>query len=586
MTCGAETKPIRPTVALPSNMLEGTIRSSDGLDAATISSTAYVWDLLADKIAWEANATSVIGIHRLETVATGAAFNFLIAPEHMERRRAAFDRAAGKDLGNGVPYRVQFRFLPGGLRSETSIWLEDTGRWWADEDGQPVLARGVVRLINEEYREQQRRLYSGDHDELTGQLNRVALTEALGAVIERATSTGQPCTFLIVSANNLPTINETFGFDIGDGVIASVGQTLSRAMRGGDTIGRYSANKFGIILNNCSPAASRIAVDRLIRSVRDATSSRTACPISATLAIGCVQIPKHAKSVETAISNGLQALAAAKNNHHDSLVTYEANPRRESERQRNVRIADEVISALDTNRMRMVLQPIVSSKTGVPAFYEALLRMDKLDGSTISAGEFIEVAEYLGLSRLIDRRTLELAIELLKKDEKLKLSLNVSGLTCTDNDWLQTLLRLSARDKSLTNRLIVEITETAAIDNLDRWIAFVDALKELGCKVAIDDFGAGYTSFKNLKHLAVDMVKIDGAFVKNLASDPGDRIFLQTMVDLADNFGMETVAEWVGCEQTAKIVKGIGITYMQGFHFGRPLELSEVISSNTLPQSS
>ncbi|HUS96506.1 MAG TPA: EAL domain-containing protein, partial [Hyphomicrobiaceae bacterium] len=155
-------------------------------------------------------------------------------------------------------------------------------------------------------------------------------------------------------------------------------------------------------------------------------------------------------------------------------------------------------------------------------------------------------------------------------------SLNVSALTCADADWLQALRTLTAGDRSLTSRLMIEITETAAIEDLEQSIAFVDTLKELGCLVAIDDFGAGYTSFKNLKHLAVDIVKIDGSFVKNLATDPGDRIFLETMVRLAENFGMKTVAEWVGCEETAGIVRDVGITYMQGYYFGQPIEQSEI----------
>jgi EAL domain-containing protein (putative c-di-GMP-specific phosphodiesterase class I) len=230
-----------------------------------------------------------------------------------------------------------------------------------------------------------------------------------------------------------------------------------------------------------------------------------------------------------------------------------------------------VISALDENRMQLALQPIVMTLTRRPALYECLLRMSKTDGSMVSAGEFIQMTEQLGLSRLIDRRTLELAVDLVKTHPELRLSLNVSGLTCNDHEWLVSLHRLTGGRRQLTERLTIEITETAAIDDLDQSIAFVDTLKELGCRVAIDDFGAGYTSFKNLKHLAVDMVKIDGAFVKNLSQDASDRVFIKTMVELASTFGMETVAEWVGDEATARILADTGITYMQGFHFGRPL---------------
>ena len=205
--------------------------------------------------------------------------------------------------------------------------------------------------------------------------------------------------------------------------------------------------------------------------------------------------------------------------------------------------------------------------------------MERPDGTIVSAGEFIAVAEQLGLSRLIDRRTLELSIEILKKHPSLHLSVNVSGLTASDHEWLVALHRLTGGRRALTERLTIEITETAAIHDLDLSINFVDTLKELGCRVAIDDFGAGYTSFKNLKILNVDMVKIDGSFVKNLLEEPTNRVFIKTLVEIAETFGMETVAEWVADEETAQIILGCGITYMQGFHFGRPIMSNDLAVS-------
>lgn len=561
---------------------------SGGRDATAqaLSEIAYVWDIKSDEVRWEANAESVLGILQPEKVAMGHAFNSLIAPEHLERRRSAFTSKTGEDLGNGVPYKVQFRFLPKGLRSRSSIWLEDQGRWWADANGKPTHARGVMRILNDAYREEQRLLYSGDHDELTGHLNRLRLTQALDAVIERAQDTGRSCAFLIASINNLTIINEAFGFDVGDNVVASVGHILSSQMRGGDSIGRYSSNKFGIILNDCHPGTMRVAGERLIRAVRDTRIRSTACPLTATLSVGGVLIPQYATKVHIAVGGALQALDEAKSRQHDFFVAYEHSPSRETTRRRNIIIADEVISALDEDRMRLVLQPIVDSKTGQVSFYEALMRMEQPDGSIISAGEFVQVAERLGLSRLIDRRTLELAVGILRENRDLRLSLNVSGLTCGDQDWLMRLKQLVGTEQDLVSRLIVEITETAAIQDLDQSIAFVDTLKELGCRVAIDDFGAGYTSFKNLKHLAVDMVKIDGAFVKNLATDQADKVFLKTMVDLAQNFQMETVAEWVVCEDVANMVRDVGVTYMQGYHFGRPMSVHEVVSQLKLKSAS
>jgi len=537
---------------------------------SAVDETAYTWDLTTDAIDWESNAGKILGVADMAELATGQAFQLLVAPEHVARRQGTIsaDRGAGP---KGVPYRTQYRFLPHGRRDARSVWLEDQGRWWAGPDGKPRKAHGVIRLVDERYREEQRLLYRSDHDELTGQLNRIRLTEAIAATILRGERTGTTCALLIASVNNLSVINETFGFDVGDEVIAAVARIMKDKLRGGDTIGRYSSNKFGVILHDCGPGAMRVAAERFLKAVREAVVRTSACQLSATISIGGVLIPDESRTVHQALSCALQALERARIKRYDCFMAFEPSAVRESTRQRNISVADEVINALDDNRMALALQPIVSTKTHVPVLYECLLRMEKLDGTIVSAGDFITVAEQLGLSRLIDRRALELAVGILRSHAWIKLSLNVSALTAGDHDWIVTLHKLTSGDRQLTERLTIEITETAAIHDLDHSIAFVDNLKELGCRVAIDDFGAGYTSFKNLKLLDVDMVKIDGAFVKNLAEDASDRVFIKTMVELASTLGMETVAEWVADQPTVDILATSGIDYLQGFHFGLPI---------------
>lgn len=538
---------------------------------SAIDETAYTWDIVSDRMDWESNAESVLGVSAKSEIATGAAYQTGIASEHLGRRNEAITGARAKGGLRGVPYRVQYRYQPHGPRSGVSIWIEDHGRWWPGAEGTPVRARGVIRVINDKFFDEQRQLQNSDQDELTGQLNRSRLTEALAAVVSRADRSHAPCAFLLAGVNNLAVINETFGYDVGDEVLRQVARTIREKLRGGDSLGRYSSNKFGIILNDCGPGAMRIAADRFIKAVKNAPIRTSACQISATISVGGVIIPDQASAPHHAMSHALQALEKAKQKRNDCFMAYEPSPVRESARVRNTSISDEVISALDEGRMYLVLQSMISAKTGEPDIYECLLRMTKPDGSSISAGDFIPVAEQLGLSRLIDHRTLELSIDLLKKHPKLVLSLNVSSLTAGDHEWIVALHRLTGGRTDITNRLIVEITETAAIHDIDQTIAFVDTLKELGCRVAIDDFGAGYTSFKNLKLLNADMVKIDGAFVKDVLRDTGDQVFIKTMIELATTFGMETVAEWVGDEETAELLRKMGINYLQGFHYGMPV---------------
>jgi diguanylate cyclase (GGDEF)-like protein len=538
---------------------------------SAVQETIYTWDIASDRIDWASNARQVLGARSIESIATGSAFQFLMAPEHIQRRIDALSSLAASREADTAEFRVQYRFTPGGRRSDASLWLEDHGQCTFGENDQLLSVRGVVRVINERYWEEQRLLHRSDHDELTGQLNRIRLMEALGAVLSRAERNKQSCCFLMASVDNLATINDSFGFEVGDEVLAAVARIVKSRLRGGDSMGRYSSNKFGIILNECGPGAMRVAAERFIKAVRDQTIRTAVCQLSATISIGGVLLPDQAPAIPQALGHALHALDRAKLRRHDGFTAYEPSAASDSARKRNISIADEVISALEENRMLLALQPIVDTKTRLPALHECLLRMEKPDGTIVSAGEFIPLAEQLGLSRFIDRRALELAVAFAKSHPTERLSLNVSSLTCSDHEWLVALHRLTGGRRQITERLTIELTETAAIHDIDVSIAFVDTLKELGCKVAIDDFGAGYTSFKNLKTLNVDMVKIDGSFIRNLAAEPDNQVFIKTLVEIAETFNLETVAEWVGDEETAQMMARAGITHQQGFFFGRPI---------------
>lgn len=552
-----------------------TAQSTSGLDIVSILSavqeTAYTWDVATDRIEWAANAAEVLGVRSSEAIATGTDFQFLIAPEHIRRRHDAVTAPAPKPGSGTTQFRAQYRFTPGGRRSDASLWIEDHGECTFDGRGDLRRVSGVIRVINERYWEEQRLLHRSDHDELTGQLNRIRLTEALGAVLARAERTRESCCFMMVAVDNMATINDSFGFDVGDEVIAAVAHIIRSRLRGGDSIGRYSSNKFGIILNDCGSGAMRITAERFVKTVRETTIRTSACQLSATISIGGVLLSEQGSNVPMVLGHALQALDKAKAQRHDGFAAYEPSAATASDRQRNIRIADEVISALNDNRMLLALQPIVDSVTRQPALYECLLRMERPDGKIVSAGEFIPLAEQFGLSRFIDRRVLELAVTFAKNNPTVSLSINVSSLTCSDHEWLVALHRLTGGRRQITERLTIEITETAAIEDIDASIAFVDTLAELGCKVAIDDFGAGFTSFRNLKALNVDMVKIDGSFIKNLAEEPDNLVFIRTLVEIAKTFNLDTVAEWVGDEETAQLMATTGVTHQQGFYFGQPV---------------
>jgi len=252
----------------------------------------------------------------------------------------------------------------------------------------------------------------------------------------------------------------------------------------------------------------------------------------------------------------------------DGFVPFRPSPERVSARSLNAQCAAEIVNGLKEDRFTLAFQPIIDARSGQVAMHEALLRMKSTDGDSITAAHLIPIAEKLGLVRLIDRRVMGLALETLKGFSEARLTLNISGITATDPRWFRQLVQMAAEHEDIVRRLTIEITETAALHDLNEIIRFISELQQLGCSVALDDFGAGYTSFRNLKVLNVDMVKLDGSFCENLSTNRDNQYFVRSLIDLAKKFDLKTVAEWVQTKEDAILLSSWGIDYLQGDIFG------------------
>ncbi len=535
----------------------------------SVSATAYRWDFNTDTIEWADNAGTMLEVADMGKLGKGRAFALHIDPEHAGARYDGVTGAPRAEPGAARRYALHYRFLPDGRRGKPALWVEDTGVCFTDADGRPVQAQGTLRVM-EDRRQEDRTQPASGHDELTGQLNRARITEALGDLLSNTSRSPANGAFLLAGVNDLTLINETYGFDVGDEVITIVGKRLARVLRGKDCIGRFSSNKFGLVLHNCKAEGVEAIARRLMAAIGDSILDTSVGAVAATISIGAVILPDDATGAQNAVGRALSALDVARVNRGDQFSFYVPCERKETERKQNVAIADDIIRALNDRRMMIALQPIVTSRSHEPELYECLLRMRRMDGSVVSAGEFIPVAEQFGLAKLIDHRVLELAIELLRTMPKVKLALNVSAATTTNPEWISALESLTGKDRSILERITIEITETTAISDVKAAIEFVSSLKTLGCRVALDDFGAGYTSFRSLRDLGFDMVKIDGSFIENLGTNAEDEMFVRTLIDLARSFGVVTVGEWVGDERTVQLLEKAGVSYMQGYFFGAP----------------
>jgi diguanylate cyclase (GGDEF)-like protein len=527
----------------------------------SIGEAAYEWRLDTDALMWSGTAAAVLGI---ADIASGKAYALRTDATGGLARVDAIQQPNAMDTGSGVTYQAQYAFK----RGDEIIWVEDIGRWFVGPDGKPQRAHGIVRTITERHKRESQLVRLANFDLLTGELNRARLIEVLGATLDDTVKFRGSCGFLLVAIDHLARLNESYGFETTEEVIAQVAKRIRARLRGKDHLGRFTGNKFGVVLTSCTPDELNIAAERLLAGVRDETITTAAGPVAVTVTIGGVTAPRHARTVSEILSRALDALHAARAKRHGSFAAYRPNVERDALRRESVRATDEIVAALNERRIGLAFEPVVDASSRAPAFYECLMRVSRSDGSVCHANEIVPVAERLGLVRMLDYRVLEMVVAELAAAPTLTASVNVSPASTVDPDWWAGLGGLLRSNSGVAERLIVEITETAAIQDVDDTRGFVTRVKDLGCRIAIDDFGAGNTSFRNLRKLGVDIVKIDGAFVQNIMKSSDDLAFVQTMIDLSHRLGLKAVAEWVQDEEAARLLAGLNCDYLQGALIG------------------
>jgi diguanylate cyclase (GGDEF)-like protein len=527
----------------------------------------YHWTIESDEIIWSPNVEEVLGSDP-RAFLTGRGYASFLDPDNFTSRYDTVMRSSLGDDGAGVAFQIEYKFRPDGRMGRASVWVEDQGRWYAGADGRPVEVFGTVRRIDDRHMRDQHLSFLGNCDPLTGMMNRGRMMEALGGAMSVAGRDNTNCAFLIAAINNLSVVNDAYGFEVADEVIINMGRRLRQVVRTGDAIARYSGSKFGLILNNCGEDDLIIAAERFLSVARESVIETERGPVWALLSIGALILPKHASDPNTAVARAEEALTEARKLPSDGFVIYKPSQQRSSERTLNAHSATEIVRCLREERFRLAFQPIVEARSGEPAFHEALLRMTDQAGEIVAAGHLIPIAEKLGLVRLIDRAVVQMTVAALNKYPDAKLSFNISGTTATDPRWYPQIIEILASNRNVTNRMIVEITETVALGDLRETIRFVEQLRELGCGVAIDDFGAGYTSFRNLRAMPVDVLKLDGTFCSNLSGNSDNQYFVRSLIDLARTFDIRTVAEWVETEEDAALLREWGVDLMQGNLFG------------------
>lgn len=530
---------------------------------AAAGDIVYDWDLVTDEISWLDGTPPPPILFGDQTEGNAQRFHDRIHPEDLKPR---LDALAALNEVQGL-FECEFRVRDSGGEHH---WYHDRGTAEFDANGRPLRILGSIRRINRQKAASERVQYLASYDELTGHFNKNRLRESLEHTLYFSDRYKVIGAFLVVGIDNINVVNQAFGYDVADAVIVSIGHRLDQCLRSCDSIGRIGGDCFGVVLSNCPADEVAVAAEKILETARNTEVDTPAGPIHVTVSIGAVVFPDVAKTATDAMTKADIALHNAKRSGRNNWSLYCYSEEQRAVHQKNMVIAEQVKCALREDRLKLSYQPIVDCETHEPAVHECLLRMVQPDGEVVPAGLFMPVVEELGLIRQIDRRVLELAVNVMTEYADARLAINVSGLTSTDQSWLRHVVGLLRGHPEIAERLIVEITETASLEDVEECARFVSTLRDLGCRVALDDFGAGYTSFRHLKILAVDMVKIDGSFIRDLPDNPANMIFIRSLLDLARNFGLDTVAECVETMDQAKMLREEGVGFLQGWAFGKP----------------
>ncbi len=434
---------------------------------------------------------------------------------------------------------------------------------------QGLKVRAARRQLEDELRRERERLaYLATHDSLTKLCSREHFTGAVEAAVTNAAD-GPHGALLYIDLDNFKIVNDSLGHPAGDRLLVQVAYALRNAARGQDTVARFGGDEFLILQENISVAEARLTAERIRGRVGDFVFCDSGKSFHVGASIGVAEITGQTPA-EHVLAAADAACYSAKRRGRNRVEIYQANDCKLAQLRNDSHWFTQLRQALRTNAFELWFQPVVEIETGFVSFHEALLRLRTAEGEIIEPAVFLPAAERFHLAAEIDRRVVKLALRRLAADPKLGLAINLSGQSLDDAGLPDFIQKSFATAGIEPGRATFEITETAVISHLESACAMMHQLREAGFRFALDDFGAGFSSFSYLKNLSVDFLKIDGSFIRDLVTEPINMAFVKVMNDIARHLRVRSVAEHVETPDTVKALRGIGVQFAQGYYYHAP----------------
>ena len=446
-----------------------------------------------------------------------------------------------------------------------------------DQDvvGTVVVFRDLTRIRGLE----RQMVYLESHDTLTGFLHRQEFEIYLEAALESARDQGLEHVLLYLDLWEFKLINDCFGHVAGDELLRRVAEQLQTRVGQHGVLGRVGGDDFCLLLESHSPLEAQAVARGLQRSFRDFRFHWGGQHFEVGLNIGLVAINTASEGVTQLFKAADAACYLARQSGRNRVHAYGLDDAAVAERHGRLHWVQRIRRSLAEDRFCLYHQEIRPLKSSGKGLREVLVRMVDDSGEHLAPGSFIPIAEHHDLASAIDRWVVRRSLSLLEHNgERLlgdgRVSINLSGQSLGDEAFLEDVLAYLETSSVDSNRIFFEITETTAVANLSRALHFIAALKEMGCRFILDDFGSGFSSFAYLKNLPVDILKIDGEFVRSMESDPIRRAMVISINQVAQVMGIETIAEWVETEATYDMLRELGVDYVQGYWLHRPEPLT------------